>query len=152
MCNIQIFSYICRQGTKVLLTEFQIRKGIPSKLWKKAHSDHLRPFNKLLHGRIGHSSCPVTVCRSGLPAKLKTQDPIQIIYLQFRHRSLNIYQKQTYTLYASLLNSKPYSATAMYVSYAIRNHSRSCHLLCQNATGVTYWNMFSSKLPMCECL
>ena len=40
----------------------------------------------------------------------------------------------------------------MYVTYATRNHSQSCHFLCQNATGVTHWNMFSSTLPMCKCL
>ena len=137
-----------------MLTEFQIRKGIPSKLWKKAECEQLRPFNKLLHGRIRYSSCPVTVCRAGLPAKLKTQDPIQItIYLQFSHnQSLNIYQKQAYTLHANLLNSKPNSATAMYAICAIRNHSQSCHFLCQNVTGIKQWNMLSSRLPMCKCL
>jgi hypothetical protein len=29
----------------------------------------------------------------------------------------------------------------------MRNHSQSCHFLCQKFTGVTHWNMFSSKLP-----
>jgi len=152
--SVSVCSWICRQDTKVLQTEIQIRKGIPSKLWKKAECEHLRPFNKLLHWRIRYSSYPATVYRTGLPAKLKTQDPIQVTtYLQFSHnQSLNIYQKQAYTLHANLLNSKPESATVMYVICAIRNHSQSFHFLCQNATGVTHWNMFSSRLPMCKCL
>ena len=95
----------------------------------------------------------------GIPNSMRilyktSQDPIQItMYLQFSHnQSLNIYQKQAYTLHAKLLNSKPNSATAMYAIYAIMNHSQSCHFLCKNATGIKQWNMLSSRLPMCKCL